>query len=264
MEFCPDWRPHGHDLIANPMILVETDLLDGLGRNGKLDAMRSLLWVLLLVAPACAQSVEDATVFLQKATAFGESTRSWRAEVVETSKLSGPGIMDLQDEIRTKIAAQPPLKMSRQNSGSDRTVMVCDGADVFYSGDGHSYYKHKDEAGVTSQCDLPLIKFYDSYNNPTSVSAVGEDQVPLKDGVRRCVVIRAVLKQRTVNTIRTMCIDPSRPLILRDVIESEDEKTGIRSSRTITFIDFESNPTFSLDTFRFSVPPGAVEAKPPI
>jgi outer membrane lipoprotein-sorting protein len=78
------------------------------------------------------------------------------------------------------------------------------------------------------------------------------------------VVIRAVLKQRTVNIVRTMCIDPSRPLILRDVIESEDERTGIRSSRTITFIDFESNPTFSPDTFRFSVPPGAVEAKPPI
>jgi outer membrane lipoprotein-sorting protein len=245
------------------MMLVETDLLDGLGRNGKLDAMRSLLWVLLLVAPARAQSVEDATVLLQKARAFGESTRSWRAEVVETSKLSGPG-MDLQSEVRTKIAAQPPLKMSRQNSGSDRTVIVCDGADVFYSGDGHSYYKHKDEAGVTPQCDLPLIKFYDSYNRPTSVSAVGEDHVRLMDGVRRCVLIRGVLKQRTVNIVRTMCIDPSRPLILRDVIESEDERTGIRSSRTITFIDFESNPTFSPDTFRFSVPPGAVEAKPPI
>jgi hypothetical protein len=64
------------------MMLVETDPVDGLGCNGKLDAMRSLLWVLLLVAPASAQSVEDATVLLQKAMDFGESTRSWRAEVV--------------------------------------------------------------------------------------------------------------------------------------------------------------------------------------
>jgi outer membrane lipoprotein-sorting protein len=172
--------------------------------------------------------------------------------------------MDLQSEVRTKIAAQPPLKMSRQNSGSDRTVMVCDGADVFYSGDGRSYYKHKDEAKVTPQCDLPLIKFYESYNRPTSVSVVGEDHVRLTDGERRCVVIRALLKQETVNTVRKMCIDPSRPLILRDVIEKEDERTGIRSFTTTTFIDFESNPTFSPDTFRFSVPQGAVEAKPPI
>jgi outer membrane lipoprotein-sorting protein len=243
------------------MVLVETDFLEGLGRNGKLDAMRSLLWVLLLVAPVRAQSVEDATELLRKARAFGESTRSWRAEVVETSQMSGPG-MNLQSEVRTKIAAQPPLKMSRQNSGSDRTIMVCDGAKVFYSGDGHSYYKG--EAGVTPQCDLPLIKFYDLYNSPASVSVVGEDHVRLTDGERRCVMIRSVLKQTTVNTVRTMCIDPSRPLILRDVIEKEDERTGIRSFTTTTFISFESNPTLSPETFRFSVPPGPVEAKPAI
>jgi hypothetical protein len=136
------------------MMLVETDLLDGLGRNGKLDAMRSLLWVLLLVTPVRAQSVEDATELLRKARAFGESTRSWRAEVVETSQMSGPG-MNLQSEVRTKIAAQPPLKMSRQNSGSDRTIMVCDGAEAFYSGDGHSYYKG--EAGVTPHAIFHLL-----------------------------------------------------------------------------------------------------------
>jgi len=170
--------------------------------------------------------------------------------------------MNLQSEVRTKIAAEPPLKMSRQNSGSDRTIMICDGAETFYSGDGHNYYKG--EAKVTPQCDLPLNKFYDLYSSPASVSVIGEDHVRLTDGERRCVMIRAVSKQRTVNTVRTMCIDPSRPLILRDVIEKEDEKTGIRSVTTTTFIDFESNPTFSPDTFRFSVPPGAVEAKPPI
>jgi outer membrane lipoprotein-sorting protein len=232
-------------------------------RNGRLDAMRSLLWMLLLVAPANAQSVDDATALLQRARDFGTITKSWRAEVVETTKLSGPG-MALASEIRTEIAAQPELKMRRQNSGDDRTVMVCDGADVFYSGDTHSYYHDKGEAAVTPQCDLPLIKFYDSYDSPLSVSAVGEDHVRLKDGVRRCTLVRATLKRGTANIVRTMCIDPSRPLILRDAIESEDEKTGTRSSRTITFVDFESNPTFSVDTFRFSVPPGAVETKPPM
>jgi hypothetical protein len=61
-----------------------------------------------------------------------------------------------------------------------------------------------------------------------------------------------------------MCIDPISALILRDVAESEDEKTGIRIVRTTAFISYESNPTFPPDTFRFSVPPGAVEARPPI
>jgi outer membrane lipoprotein-sorting protein len=224
--------------------------------------MRSLLWVLLLSVSVNAQSVEDATELLRKAKAFGESTLSWRAELVQTSKISGQG-MDMQDEVHVKIAAEPPMKMSRQNSGSDKTVMVCDGTHSFYSGDGHSFYKH-DDVRVTPQCDLPLIKFYELFDGPASISVVGEDRVRLADGERRCVVIRAVWTRETGTAVRTMCIDPSRPLILRDVKESEDKKTGIKSSMTTTFVSFESNPTFSPDTFRFSIPPGAVEAKPPI
>jgi outer membrane lipoprotein-sorting protein len=236
-------------------------LLNGFAAMVKSLVMRNLSWVFLLVVPVGAQSIEDATELLQKARAFGESTRSWRGEIVETSRLSGPG-MNGKEEIRIKIAVQQPLKMSRQNSGSDRTVLICDGAETFYSGDGHSYYKG--EARVTPQCDLPLSKFYNLDDSPASVSVVGEDHVRLTDGDRRCVVIRGVWKQKTGNTVRTMCIDPSRPLILRDVIENEDEKTGIRSSKTTTFLDFESNPTFSPDTFRFTIPPGAAEAKPPM
>ena len=241
--------------------IADLCLLSGFAAMVKSVVMRNLSWVFLLVVPVGAQSIEDATELLQKARAFGESTRSWRGEVVETSKLSGPG-MNLQEEIRIKIAVQHPLKMSRQNSGSDRTIFICDGAETFYSGDGHSYYKG--EARVTPQCNLPLSKFYKLSDSPASVSIVGEDHVQLTDGDRRCVVIRAMWKQKTGNTFRTMCIDPSRPLILRDVIENEDEKTGTRSSKTTTFSDFESNPTFSPDTFRFTIPPGAVEAKPPM
>jgi outer membrane lipoprotein-sorting protein len=61
-----------------------------------------------------------------------------------------------------------------------------------------------------------------------------------------------------------MCIDPAAALILRDVAESNDENTVIRMVKTTTFISYESNPTFPPDTFSFSIPPGAVEAKPPI
>jgi hypothetical protein len=61
-----------------------------------------------------------------------------------------------------------------------------------------------------------------------------------------------------------MCIDPAAALILRDVFEGNDEKTGIRMVNTTTFISYEGNPTFQPDTFRFSIPPTAVEAKPPI
>ena len=159
--------------------------------------------------------------------------------------------MNLQSEVRTKIAAQ--------RSGSDETILICDGVETFYSGDGRSYYKG--DARVTPQCDLPLSKFYELDNSPASFSMIGRDRARFADVDLPCLVVRAEWMEGTVNVVGTMCIDLARPLILRDVIESQDE-TGIRSVKTTTFRDFESNPTFPPDAFRFSIPPSAVEAKP--
>jgi outer membrane lipoprotein-sorting protein len=230
-------------------------------RGAKLNAMCRLFWIFSLVSmQVLGQNVEDAAELLRTAAEFAENTKSWRAEVVETSQLSGRA-MNLQSQVRIKIAAQPLLKMSRQNSGDDRTIMVCDGAETFYSGDGVSYYKGN--ASVTPQCDLPLSKFYDLAKEPTSVSVVGDDHVLFANEDRRCAVVRATWKQDAVNTVRTMCIDVVRPLVLRDVLEQEDEKTGMRSVKTTTFSNFEIDPVFPPDAFRFSIPPGAVEAKRP-
>jgi outer membrane lipoprotein-sorting protein len=220
----------------------------------------------LLVAQARAQNSRGATELLQKTKAFGEQLKSWRAEFTQTSQMLGPGL-NLKDEVRTKIASQPPLKMSRVNSGDDRTTMVCDGVNFFYSGDAHSYYK--DEAN--QQCNLPLIALYEPSleqllepsNSVVSLSVIGEDHVRLTDGERRCVVIRAELKRGPVHTVRRMCIDPARPTILRDIVEAENQANGLKSSTTTTLTSFEVNADISPDTFRFTVPPGAVEAHPP-
>ena len=215
--------------------------------------MHRLFSIALLASVlAPAQNVEDAKEWIRKVQSTAESTKNWRAEVVERSQISGGG-MNLQSEVRTKIVAQAPLKMSRKNSGADQTILVCDGAETFYSGDGHSYYRG--EARVTPQCDFPLSKFYELDNNPATTSVVGRDHVQLAEGDRECVLVRATWKHATVNTVRTMCIDPFSALILRDVAESEAEKTGIRMVHTTAFTSYESNPTFPPDTFRFSVPP---------
>ncbi len=170
--------------------------------------------------------------------------------------------MNLQSEVRTKIAVQVPLRMSRQNSGADQTILVCDGAEAFYSGDGHSYYRG--DAKVNPDCNFPLSRFYKLESNPATISVVGRDRVRLADGDRECVLVRAEWKRATGNAVRTMCIDPASALILRDVAEIKNEKIGARMVDTISFTSFEGNPTFPPDTFRFSVPPGAVESKPPI
>jgi hypothetical protein len=86
------------------------------------------------------QSVDDARGLLRKLQSIAEGTRTWRAEVVEMSQVSGGGT-NLKNEIRTKIAVQASLKVRRENSGDDQTILVCDGAEAFYSGDRHSYYR---------------------------------------------------------------------------------------------------------------------------
>jgi outer membrane lipoprotein-sorting protein len=223
--------------------------------------MRRLFWVAVITSALTgAQGAEDARELLRKVQSIAESTRTWRTEVVERSQLSGGG-MNLKDEVRTKIAVQAPLKMRRENSGDDRTILVCDGTEAFYSGDGHSYYRS--EAKANPDCSFSLSRFYKLEDNPATAEVVGRDHVRLANGDRVCVLVRATWKRATTNVVRTMCIDPAAALILSDVAESNDEDTAIRVLKTTTFISFESNPRFQPDTFGFSIPPDAVEAKPP-
>src|SRR5258708_38787894 len=92
--------------------------------------------------------------------------------------------------------------MSRKNSGADQTILVCDGAETFYSGDGHSDYRR--EPRVTPQCDFPLSKFYEFDNDPATTSVVVRDHDHLAEGDRERVLVRATLKHATGHTGRTM------------------------------------------------------------
>src|SRR5216683_2717866 len=126
--------------------------------------------ILLVAAGGGAQDTNDASALLQKAESLARSVKSWRAEIVETSQVSGHG-MNLQDQVRVKIAAQAPLKMRRENSGDDQTVLVCDGSESFYMGDGHNYYRNS--AKANQDCDFPLRSSYQLGKDPVSVLIVG-------------------------------------------------------------------------------------------
>lgn len=222
--------------------------------------MYRLLWVALVgTIVASAQQSNDARSLLQQTESLAGSVKNWRAEIAETSQLSGRG-MNLETRVRIKIAVQAPLKVRRENSGSDQTVLVCDGTDSFYTGDGHSYYRSP--AKTNPDCNLPLNSFFKLGKDPISALIVGHDHVVLADGPHACDVVRAEWKDGTRHIVRTMCIEPSSGLVLRDIKDSEN--AGMRLVTTTTFTSYESNPTFPPDTFTFSIPPGAVEAKPPI
>jgi hypothetical protein len=66
----------------------------------------------------------------RKAESIADTANNWRADVVESFQTSGRG-MNLRDEVHIKIAAQAPLKVRRENSDGDQTVLVCDGDQAF-------------------------------------------------------------------------------------------------------------------------------------
>jgi TonB family protein len=238
-------------------------------RNGSagviLKSMR-LVITLLLSGLSSAQAGEDAFFLLREVASSARNTNTWRAEGVEIGQLTARGMNNLRDEIQFKIAVQSPLRMRRENSGDDHTQSVCDGTDRLYTGDGLSF--HRNSAPVGNDCKFSLADFYKLEANPTSATVIGDDHVRLADGLHECKVIRVEWNRDAqgdtkVLSVRTMCIDPSERLVLRDSTESVDAASQVHSTRTITFTSFERNPKFRPDDFNFSIPTGTIEDQGP-
>ncbi len=101
--------------------------------------MSRLLQVALLAfGPAYAQVLEDANELLNRARSTAAGIHNWRAEVVERAKISGAG-MNHEGEVRTELAVLAPSRLRRQHRGEEKTILVCDGVNTFYSVDGHSF-----------------------------------------------------------------------------------------------------------------------------
>jgi TonB family protein len=230
-----------------------------------LNSMR-LLITLLLSGLSSAQADDDALVLLREVASSARNTNTWRAEGVEVAQLAGRGMNNLRDEIHFKIAVQSPLKMRRENSGDDHTQSVCDGTDRLYTGDGLSF--HRFSVPVGNECKFSLADFYELDENPASATVIGDDHVRLADGLHECKVIRVernrdVQGDTKLQSVRTMCIDQSEHLILRDSTESVDAASQMHSTRAITFTSFERDPRFRPDDFNFSIPTGTIEDQGP-
>ncbi len=217
--------------------------------------MTVLLSLILLAGLGSTQDSDNVKNLLQRAESLVRSVKSWRAETVNTSEVLANGL-EMHSQVRTKFAVQAPLRMKRENSGDDKTVLVCDGVESFYMGDGHGYYRGS--AAINSDCSFPLNSLYQVAANATSLSIIGRDQVLLADGSHACDVV----KVEWDGAVRTMCIDPKTGLNLRDVVIIN--KDGKRLSQTTTFTSYEKDVAFPPDAFKFHPPPGAVESKPPI
>jgi TonB family protein len=221
--------------------------------------------MVLLGGLAQAQTDDYALLLLREVESSAQTTKSWRAEGVEMSQMTGRG-MNLKSEVNFRVAAKYPLKMHRENSGDDHTQWACDGTDKLYTGDGYGFYRSP--AAVSNDCNFSLSDFYKLEENPVSATVAGRDHLQLAGGARECEVIRAEFNRAAPggalwHSVRTMCIDTVQHVILRDSTESTDARSDMRSTRTVTITSFERDPSFSGDAFEFSIPTGAIEDQGP-
>ena len=229
--------------------------------------MRLSLWLVpLLSTIGLAQTDDHAHLLLRDVITTAQATRSWRAEGVVISEMTGPD-MNLRDETRFKIAAQSPLRMRQENSGSDTTLSVCDGTDMFYFTGGTSFYRSP--AAVSQGCSLSLADFYKLEENPVSVTIIGRDRVQLTEGGRECEVVRAEWNRDVQvgrgqwHLVRTMCIDPVRHLIVRDIADGVQSVSGMHSMSSTNYTSLELNPNLPSSVFEFSIETGAMEDQGP-
>ncbi len=205
--------------------------------------------VAILAAGVAAQSADDARALLQRVADIALG-RSWRIE--------GSVITENKTESATVSTAQPfklymqGQKMRYEIGGSADVIIFRDGATLWeYTPSTNRYTRRDDMAGryITGVHGWDILA---SAMKPTAAVA-GRDQAEYGGHVLECTLVRAELRGMT----RTLCIDPSRALILRDVTESKLAGQAAQSIRTIAYDRIERN--IPLAASLFDLPTGAVQ-----
>jgi TonB family protein len=219
-----------------------------------------ILAVLAFLAALASAQTSDARALMQEIAASSRATKSWRAEGVEVGEVTGNGI-HVRNEARFKIAVQGPSKMRWETSGDNDTLVVCDGADhwTHYSHGGF----HSSSVSV-SPCTPERGDFSQMTENLTTATAIGRDQIQVAGGPQECELVRveyAAAGSPGGSAIRTLCIDTTRKLVLRD--SSETVAAGVHAIMTTTYSVYEREPALSPDTFKFAAPTGTLEDEGP-
>lgn len=218
---------------------------------------------LILPAALClAQTNADPRALLERIAASERGAPVRQAEGVEIGELTGEGI-NLHTEITFKSVFRDSSHVRWETTGDTKSLMVCDGVDHWmYSEPGTGF--HRDPV-KESQCRSQLPAFDDLLDNLVSATLIGPDHVPFEGVPTDCEIIRAEYRipaprstraSDGTTIIRTVCVEPSRNLILRDRTESWTTGSNARSTRTITLSSYERNGEIPERAFRFEVPTG--------
>lgn len=238
-----------------------------------INSMIRALVFLSLAGVAFGQTNYEARTLLQEVAHSSRTAKSWIAEGNQVAELSGRG-MGIRSETRFKTAYVSPSKMLSETTtretinGRDSVVpggglRVCDGTDSWiHNVPSASFYRSSIRA---SGCKPELGDFSKLMENLVSATRIGMDHVESGGEARECTLVRAEYSipgsgkgLATAKSVRSLCIDPTQNIVLRDKVEQENS-SDMLSVETTTYERYERDSDLPADLFQFQVPTGYFE-----
>jgi hypothetical protein len=227
--------------------------------------------ILLLAAPAPAQTGTDARAVFGELAAASRAAKNWIAEGTIVGTVKGRGINGYSASI-FKSAREGPSRMRWEQTTTSETVsgiaappsggtlMVCDGVD-YWTVHPPATDISRDPVTV-SPCRLEKGEFSGIADNLLSAIGIGRDHVAFGGVDTECDLIRAEYgiptQLRTEGSgdsfTRTLCVDPVRKLVLRDR-EERGRASDVLSIETTSYTRYQRDAALPADFFRY--PPSA-------
>lgn len=207
-----------------------------------------LVTLALAAASAAGQTAPDARTLLQEVADAAQAARTWQVE--------GEIVFETQSEFNSGSSRQP-FKLLRDGprvryevSGQGARTWVFDGAVLWDYTPQNNTFGRRD----TPTYLPPVPLFYKVQGLQPNALMAGRDHV----GTQTCDVVRI----EAPPTVRTLCIDSERKLVLRDQTETVSPpgaRIQSRTVQTITYLTIQRDVPLDAGLFRFQPPQQATE-----
>jgi len=205
-------------------------------------------------------------MMLQDIGAAARATQTLRVEGVTILEVTGEGTLT-RTETHFKSARQDALHSRVESTLANNSIAVCDGdAQWVYLGRAGFHTKNPISA---ERCNPPAPRWENLTDSLVSAAITGRDQSEFEGTKQPCEEVRAeyisavpIVREfpAVSRVVRTMCIDRSRRIILREKFESVPDASRPNVphyAMTITYSRVELNPSLSAELFHFEPPSGS-------
>jgi TonB family protein len=234
--------------------------------------------MLFVTSVGLGQSTQDPRTLLHQVAEASRNLKTYRAEGHLAQDLDmgiAGGKENFAFHVVTRLPSQMRIEISGGRSFEDGLpfLAICDGKTgwVYYS-KRNVYRKIEADSDLQGYCAPSLLSTFSQVDENLKTAVIsGNDRSNFEGRSQSCVVVQAKyraidrflitpgLVARVGRVSRTMCIEPTRKLILRDRLEADLEAgtDGGHVDETIAYDRIERDPEISASLFDFNPPTGA-------